>query len=152
MQSTSFGYSRLIHQWQLRTNQGNEENGNSNNNPHGNQRLQLGRPTRHKVRISRKMMLQSAVKVLGMYGSTPSILEIEYFDEVGTGLGPTLEFYSTVSKEFSKKKLKLWRDEEPGAADDNAYVVNKQGLFPMPMDKSQIASENGRKVLYFLLP
>lgn len=149
LQSTSFGYSRLIHQWQLRTNQGNEENGNSNNNPHGNQRLQLGRPTRHKVRISRKMMLQSAVKVLGMYGSTPSILEIEYFDEVGTGLGPTLEFYSTVSKEFSKKKLKLWRDEEPGAADDNAYVVNKQGLFPMPMDKSQIASENGRKVLYF---
>ncbi len=49
----------------------------------------LGRPTRHKVRISRKMMLQSAVKVLGMYGSTPGILEIEYFDEEGSGLGPT---------------------------------------------------------------
>ena len=49
------------------------------------------------------MMLQSAVKVLGMYGSTPGILEIEYFDEEGSGLGPTLEFYSTVFKEFSKK-------------------------------------------------
>ncbi|KAL6454785.1 UFD4 Ubiquitin fusion degradation protein 4 [Candida maltosa Xu316] len=149
LQSTSFGYSRLIHQWQLRTNQGLEENGNANNNPRMGQRLQLGRPTRQKVRISRKMMLQSAVKVLGMYGSTPGILEIEYFDEVGSGLGPTLEFYSTVSKEFSKKKLKLWRDEDPGMINEDSYVINKQGLFPVPMDKAQISSENGRKVLYF---
>ena len=104
LQSTSFGYSRLIHQWQLRTNQGGDDNVSSTSSNQGNnQRMQLGRPTRHKVRISRKMMLQSAVKVLGMYGSTPGILEIEYFDEEGSGLGPTLEFYSTVSKEFSKK-------------------------------------------------
>ncbi|KAF6071938.1 HECT-domain (ubiquitin-transferase) family protein [Candida albicans] len=157
LQSTSFGYSRLIHQWQLRTNQGGDDNvGSTSTNQGNNQRMQLGRPTRHKVRISRKMMLQSAVKVLGMYGSTPGILEIEYFDEEGSGLGPTLEFYSTVSKEFSKKKLRLWRDEEPRQAsdvdvdvDDESYVVNKYGLFPKPMDKTQLSSENGRKVLYF---
>lgn len=146
LQSTSFGYSRLINQWQLRTNQGSEEN--NNNNPNG-QRAHLGRPTRHKVRISRKVMLQSALKVLGMYGSTPGILEIEYFDEVGSGLGPTLEFYSTVSKEFTKKKLRLWRDEDSENSDGESYVVNQQGLFPMPMDKNAIASENGKKVLYF---
>ena len=76
------------------------------NNSINNQRPQLGRPTRHKVRLSRNLILQSAVKVLGLYGSSPGILEIEYFDEVGSGLGPTLEFYATVSKEFSKKKLR----------------------------------------------
>ncbi|ABN67843.2 ubiquitin--protein ligase [Scheffersomyces stipitis CBS 6054] len=146
LQSTSFGYSRLIHQWQIRTNQGNDENNTNNNN---NQRAQLGRPTRHKVRISRKFILQSAIKVLGLYGSTPRILEIEYFDEVGSGLGPTLEFYATVSKEFSKKKLKLWRDNDPSEVDDEAYVSNALGLFPSPLDKHQISTENGRKVLSF---
>ncbi|KAK6464352.1 ubiquitin--protein ligase [Scheffersomyces coipomensis] len=145
LQSTSFGYSRLIHHWQIKTNQAIEDN-----NGHGgssNQNVQLGRPTRHKVRISRKMILQSAVKVLGLYGSTPGILEIEYFDEVGSGLGPTLEFYATISKEFSKKMLKLWRDD--GNSRDVEYVSNKLGLFPAPMDKPQLNSDNGKKVLYF---
>ena len=55
----------------VRTNQGGDDNvGSTSTNQGNNQRMQLGRPTRHKVRISRKMMLQSAVKVLGMYGST----------------------------------------------------------------------------------
>lgn len=143
LQSTSFGYSRLIHHWQVRTNQQEEDSGTVNS-----QRPQLGRPTRHKVRLSRKMILQSAIKVLGLYGSTPGILEIEYYDEVGTGLGPTLEFYATVSREFAKKKLKLWRDTEDSTEED-AYVVNPMGLFPQPLDKAQLASENGRKVLHF---
>ena len=33
--------------------------------------------------------------------------------------------------------------------DDESYVVNKYGLFPKPMDKTKLSSENGRKVLYF---
>lgn len=149
LQSTSFGYSRLIHQWQIRTNQAEEENSSNVLSSIHNQRPQLGRPTRHKVRISRKMILQSAVKVLGLYGSTPGILEIEYYDEVGTGLGPTLEFYASVSKEFVKKKLRLWRDSDAHYYDDEAYITNDKGLFPLPFDKNQLASENGRKVLQF---
>lgn len=144
LQSTSFGYSRLIHQWQIRTNQEIEDNNSINN-----QRPQLGRPTRHKVRLSRNLILQSAVKVLGLYGSSPGILEIEYFDEVGSGLGPTLEFYATVSKEFSKKKLRLWRDYDLANNNEDDYIFSKTGLFPAPLDKSQASSENGRKVLYF---
>ncbi|CCE85805.1 Piso0_005440 [Millerozyma farinosa CBS 7064] len=141
LQSTSFGYSRLIHQWQLRTNQ--------ENNEHSSNRFHLGRPTRHKVRISRKSMLQSAVKVLGMYGSSPGIFEIEYFDEVGSGLGPTLEFYAVVSREFSRKKLKLWRDESDSESSSDNYVVSFNGLFPSPLHKTQLNTENGRKVLFF---
>lgn len=133
LQSTSFGYSRLIHQWQLRTEQDSS-------------RPQLGRPLRHKVRISRKLILQSAMKVMNLYGTSPGVLEIEYFDEVGTGLGPTLEFYSNVSKEFSKRKLKLWRDDEMNGPDEG-FIVHKTGLFPRPMDEEAIQSENGKKVL-----
>lgn len=31
--------------------------------------------------------------------------------QVGTGLGPTLEFYALVSKEVQKSDLDLWRGE-----------------------------------------
>lgn len=146
LQSTSFGYSRLIHQWQIRTDQENHDNHNNNSNV---QRPQLGRPSRNKVRIPRKMILQSAIKVLNLYGSSPGVLEIEYFDEVGSGLGPTLEFYSTVSKEFSKKKLRLWRDDDTTDRNSEAFVVNKNGLFPAPLDKKQLQSDFGKKVVFF---
>ncbi len=50
------------------------------------------------MRISRGNLLASAFKVFELYGSNSSVLEVEYFEEVGTGLGPTLEFYSLVSR------------------------------------------------------
>lgn len=150
LQSTSFGFSRSIHHWQLRTNQEYADSQGSSNSNSNNHRAQLGRPTRQKVRLSRKSILQSAVKVLQLYGSTPGVLEIEYFDEVGSGLGPTLEFYATVSREFCKKKLKLWRDNSDDNQEDlESYVQSNTGLFPYPLDKNQVFSENGRKMIYF---
>jgi len=35
-------------------------------------------------------------------------LQIEFRGEEGTGLGPTLEFYSLVSAELQRKDLGLW--------------------------------------------
>ena len=32
-------------------------------------------------------------------------------NQAGTGLGPTLEFYSMVSREFQATALGIWRDE-----------------------------------------
>jgi E3 ubiquitin-protein ligase TRIP12 len=81
-----------------------------------------------------------------LYGASPSVLEVEFFDEVGTGLGPTLEFYSTVSKEFSKKKLKLWRENDSNDRDEFAF--GKLGLFPAPMSEEQANHENGKRVLH----
>jgi E3 ubiquitin-protein ligase TRIP12 len=80
-----------------------------------------------------------------LYGSSPSILEVEYFEEVGTGLGPTLEFYSTVSREFSKKKLKIWRDTDGSSGTE--YAFGQRGLFPAPMSDEQAAQEIGKKQL-----
>jgi E3 ubiquitin-protein ligase TRIP12 len=138
LQSTSFGYSRLMTRWQ------NSQPTDSRRDRRHDERPFLGRLQRQKVRISRVRILESALKVLELYGSSPSMLEVEYFDEVGTGLGPTLEFYSTVSREFSKKKLKLWRENESSAGE---YAFGKRGLFPAPMSAEEAESENGKKLL-----
>ncbi|GMF45100.1 unnamed protein product [[Candida] boidinii] len=88
LQSTSFGYSRLIHQWQIRSRRDDEPtNGSGSIGGRGSSSsnaLQLGRPVRHKLRVSRRRILQGAMKILETYGSIPGLLEIEYFDEVGT--------------------------------------------------------------------
>ena len=141
LQSTSFGYSRSMTRWQNA--QSTDE---TRRDRHRDERPFLGRLQRQKVRIARTRILESAVKVMELYGASPSVLEVEYFEEVGTGLGPTLEFYSTVSKEFSKKKIKLWRENESNAKDE--YAFGKLGLFPAPMSTEQAETENGKKILH----
>jgi len=139
LQSTSFGYARSMSRWQ------NAQSQEEARRDRRDERPFLGRLQRQKVRISRSKILESAVKVMELYGASQSILEVEYFDEVGTGLGPTLEFYSTVSKEFCKKKLKLWRDNDPNG--DDEFVSGSNGLFPRPLSEEFATSEEGEKIL-----
>ena len=139
LQSTSFGYARSMTRWQ---NQSAEEN---RRDRHRDDRPFMGRLQRQKVRISRTRMLESAMKVMELYGGSSSVLEVEYFEEVGTGLGPTLEFYSTVSKEFSKKRIKLWRENDSN--DNDEYAFGKLGMFPAPMTAEQAETEAGKKIL-----
>lgn len=49
-----------------------------------------------KVHRSEEHLLENAIKVMNFHASRNSILEIEYYGEEGTGLGPTLEFYALV--------------------------------------------------------
>ncbi|KAF1850077.1 uncharacterized protein K460DRAFT_272848 [Cucurbitaria berberidis CBS 394.84] len=140
LQSTSFGYSRSMTRWQ-----NSQPTSDSRHDRHRDERPFLGRLQRQKVRISRSRILESAMKVMQLYGHSASVLEVEYFEEVGTGLGPTLEFYSTVSKEFSKKKLKLWRENDSNDKDE--YAFGKGGLYPAPMSVDEAKTENGEKKL-----
>jgi E3 ubiquitin-protein ligase TRIP12 len=75
----------------------------------------IGRLQRQKVRVSRKRILESAHKVMELYAKHKAVLELEYFNEVGTGLGPTLEFYTLLSHDLQKRSLGMWRTEEPPA-------------------------------------
>ncbi|KAF0700709.1 Aste57867_8763 [Aphanomyces stellatus] len=68
---------------------------------------------RLKVRVARSKLLQSAIKLLSAYGGQKAIIEIEYLGEVGTGLGPTTEFFSLVSQEIQAQHLNLWRHDGP---------------------------------------
>jgi E3 ubiquitin-protein ligase TRIP12 len=141
LQSTSFGYSRSMMRWQSAQSESDDRRDRRRD-----ERPLMGRLQRQKVRISRTRILESALKVMEMYGGSPSVLEVEYFEEVGTGLGPTLEFYSTVSKEFSKKKLKMWRENESN--DHDEYAFGKLGVFPAPMSQERLGSEAGKKLLH----
>ncbi|POR37374.1 Putative ubiquitin fusion degradation protein C12B10.01c [Tolypocladium paradoxum] len=140
LQSTSFGYARSMARWQ------NAQSADDNRRDRHNDRPFLGRLQRQKVRISRLKILESALKVMDLYGASQSILEVEYFEEVGTGLGPTLEFYSTVSKEFSKKKLKLWREVD--SVGSNEFVFGQTGLFPRPLSQEELSAPNGERILH----
>ncbi|KAF9924677.1 Ubiquitin fusion degradation protein 4 [Linnemannia zychae] len=139
LQSTAFGFSRSIMRWQ------NQQQRNGHTDQRDDSQNFLGRIQRQKVRISRQKALESAVRVMDLYGSHQAMLEVEYFEEVGTGLGPTLEFYSVVSKEFCKKFLKLWRDGDPDGI--SKYVAAPQGLYPRPMATIPGHADNHRKIL-----
>jgi E3 ubiquitin-protein ligase TRIP12 len=49
----------------------------------------------------------------------PALLEIQYEGEVGTGLGPTLEFYALVSREVQRCELEMWRGDKHGVVGVN---------------------------------
>eukprot|EP00931_Biecheleriopsis_adriatica_P019742 TRINITY_DN13378_c0_g3_i1.p1 TRINITY_DN13378_c0_g3~~TRINITY_DN13378_c0_g3_i1.p1 ORF type:complete len:1878 (+),score=391.01 TRINITY_DN13378_c0_g3_i1:126-5759(+) len=78
---------------------------------------------RQKVRISRQRLLDSAVKVMNLYGAGNALLEVEYVGEVGTGSGPTLEFYAQVADTLRTSEPRLFRQGTPGGM-----------LFPEPCD------------------
>lgn len=62
-------------------------------------------------------------------------MEIEYKDEIGTGLGPTLEFYNLVSEELRTKKPEYWRK---GIVDNS--------LFPAPVAMQQVSNDEMKKI------
>ncbi|KAK9459226.1 uncharacterized protein V1516DRAFT_629373 [Lipomyces oligophaga] len=136
LQSTAFGYHRFLNRWRVQ----------SPKQFHSASRAVFLRNMRQKVRISRKHILQGAIKLLEIYGTSPSSLDIEYFDEVGTGLGPTLEFYAIVSREFSKKKLGLWREEHNDS--DIEYAFGRRGLYPKPISESYSTTSEGKKIIH----
>lgn len=131
LQSTSFGYARNITR---HANVAAQNRGDGGSSRASNSMLDLSliaRIDRRKVRIGRTQLLESARKVFEMFGEGPYALEVEYFDEAGTGLGPTLEFYSTAATEFARRRLEIWRDEDETKA--GLYVHHPKGLFPSPL-------------------
>jgi len=86
---------------------------------------------------------------MNMFCSSQALLEIEFNGEVGTGLGPTLEFYNLVCKEICKKSLNIWRDNGYEDKDDNTYLSPKGGLFPKPLAINASESKVKKCCKYF---
>ncbi|KAI9329973.1 hypothetical protein BDR26DRAFT_807605 [Obelidium mucronatum] len=161
LQSTAFGYARCINRWkQSEGNSSTSNNSSSRINPSSLESAMMGgRVQRQKVRVSRNRLIDSMCKVMDLYGQGSHSIEVEFFDEVGTGLGPTLEFYSSVCKEMRKregvpiagsggvgKSVVLWR-ENGGSGD---YLNPSEGLFPAPISQSDYESDEGRSRLSLL--
>ncbi|OQV21334.1 E3 ubiquitin-protein ligase TRIP12 [Hypsibius exemplaris] len=98
----------------------------------------LPRIERRKRTVSRKNLLAQAQTIMDEYAHCRQFLEIQYQDEVGTGLGPTLEFYSLVSKEFQRTDLGLWHDASTGRT-TGPHVYAPCGLFPKPIGRSNVS-------------
>lgn len=97
--------------------------------------------SRKKFKVDRDDILVSAAKMMKSYAKSNALLEVEYKEEVGTGLGPTMEFYTLISHEFQKSGLGMWRGELPRevGTDDahvSRFVVAPKGLFPRPWSAS----------------
>lgn len=73
--------------------------------------------------------------------TSKALLEVQYENEVGTGLGPTLEFYALVSRELQKASLELWN--APGQSEAE-YVHTPTGLFPTPLARCAKVSQVAR--------
>ncbi|PWA53966.1 ubiquitin-transferase [Artemisia annua] len=140
--STAFGLSRAL--YRLQQQQGADGNGSTNE-----REMRVGRLRRQKVRVSRNRILDSAAKVMEMYSSQKAVLEVEYFGEVGTGLGPTLEFYTLLSHDLQRADLRMWRSS---SFDD--VIIAPLGLFPRPWPLTANSSDGSKfaKVIeYFRL-
>ncbi|GAA0184288.1 ubiquitin-protein ligase [Lithospermum erythrorhizon] len=94
---------------------------------------------RKKFMVDRDRILDSATQMMDLHASHKVIIEVEYNEEVGTGLGPTLEFYTLVSHEFQKCCLGMWREDhlslgskEGVEVEDFGILVSRFGLFPRP--------------------
>lgn len=69
--------------------------------------FRIGRLKHERVKIPREPqeeLMRAAVNALRFHASRKAILEIEFADEEGTGLGPTLEFYSLIAAQLQMKK------------------------------------------------
>lgn len=89
---------------------------------------------RRKRSVTRSNILSQAEAVISENATSRALLEIQYEDEVGTGLGPTLEFYALVSKELQKADLELWNN--PSRSEFDSYVHSEEGLYPNPLSRT----------------
>ena len=161
---TSFGVQHaLLHLQQgAAATEGGEGAGGAEGSARDSERPIQVQLQRQKVRVNRSHVLQCAEKVMGLPGGPHDLLEIEYHGEEGTGLGPTLEFYSLLSRELSQRSLGLWRTEElppPAEPDlrkgqaaqetgvetdaDRAWAPG--GLFPEPYPPGSATEEEGKR-------
>ncbi|KAF0286822.1 E3 ubiquitin-protein ligase TRIP12 [Amphibalanus amphitrite] len=110
---------------------------------------------RKKRTVSRDDLVRQAEALMAELAGSRALLEVQYENEVGSGLGPTLEFYSQVSRELQRADAELWRGDRyrPPAeivtdklgpssssasapADTAEYIHAPLGLYPAPVARS----------------
>lgn len=90
---------------------------------------------RRKKTVSRDDILKQAEQVMQDMASSRALIEIQYENEVGTGLGPTLEFYALVSKELQRFDLELWRGDAVSAKSSTSAALASvsEDSLPLPL-------------------
>ena len=68
----------------------------------------LPRLEKKKTTVSRADILRQTEKIFADLNDSKALLEVHFEGEVGTGLGPTLEFYTMASKEMQRHDWSIW--------------------------------------------
>lgn len=131
-QSSTLGVSRALQLLQTRHDMSGVGSSSHRQPRAHREEARVSRLHRQKVRVHRQRILESAIKVMNFYSTHNTVLEVQYFDEAGTGLGPTLEFYTMASRELQRIDLRLWRGSsnkltqarEFGGSVSAAYRIN----------------------------
>lgn len=87
--------------------------------------FRIGRLKHERIKIPRSppsSFLKAGVDALRFHATRKSILEIEFADEEGTGLGPTLEFFSLIALQLQLKKFGLWCYSDDEELDENMRI------------------------------
>ncbi|PAV86288.1 hypothetical protein WR25_10689 [Diploscapter pachys] len=80
-------------------------------------------------------------------GKSRALLEVSFSGEAGSGFGPTLEFYTVISREFQKADLAMWYGKETTKEEDadgtsTEYIHCPFGLFPRALLPSSTPSSS----------
>ncbi|XP_042887347.1 E3 ubiquitin-protein ligase HECTD1-like [Penaeus japonicus] len=130
----------------------------------------VGRLKHERVTVPRGLnLLQWAQQVMHIHAARKSILEVEFREEEGTGLGPTLEFYALVAGELQRADLGMWLCDDqtadpitPPALDGGngngdtqarppGYYIRRQGgLFPAPLPQDSSVCDKAVELFTFL--
>uniref|UniRef100_A0A915N5H9 E3 ubiquitin-protein ligase n=3 Tax=Meloidogyne TaxID=189290 RepID=A0A915N5H9_MELJA len=149
---TSFGRDRaLMHL----VSEVNNDDGHEGASHDTNSRL-IPRLERRKVSIKRNDVLKDAQQILTQMSTSKAMLEVGFEGEVGTGFGPTLEFYSTLSRALQKSSLGLWdgtvrtcpEEEKDGSGDDD-YIFAANGLYPKMLTRPLSSKQNELRLKRF---
>uniref|UniRef100_A0ACD5TXM1 Uncharacterized protein n=1 Tax=Avena sativa TaxID=4498 RepID=A0ACD5TXM1_AVESA len=94
-----------------------------------------------KYKVTRGNILENAVPMMAKHGSSTKTIEVVFEGEVGTGRGPTLEFYSTATHELQRFGIGMWRGDNARKAEgETGFVHSKFGLFPQPWSSVMTSS------------
>ncbi|XP_037777239.1 E3 ubiquitin-protein ligase HECTD1-like isoform X17 [Penaeus monodon] len=130
----------------------------------------VGRLKHERVTVPRgPNLLQWAQQVMHIHAARKSILEVEFREEEGTGLGPTLEFYALVAGELQRADLGMWLCDDQtadpitppaldggnGNGDSQArppgyYIRRQGGLFPAPLPQDSSVCDKAVELFTFL--
>lgn len=99
--------------------------------------VNLSKNKRYKIIVERNEILNYALKIQKEMSNFNGYIEFEYTNETGTGLGPTLEFYSLCIEKLREKK-NLW------------YKTTDKSLFPAPINDGYLNYEENKKMFNLL--
>jgi E3 ubiquitin-protein ligase TRIP12 len=100
-----------------------------------------------RYRVNRGAILDAAASLMISHCPSSGIVEVEFAGEVGTGRGPTFEFYTTVSHELQRAGLGMWRGENGEAG----FIHAPFGLFPKPSGTSSQGADFSKVIQKFKL-